>query len=171
MVFYFQQLQSTSTRKRQSLKFFDTESCDNIYLWNLKPIYKENMLNNRLSCKSFDDLAPVSNAVVNGSLERRLSPKVFTNATEVLPVSQSLENLKTQSELCEDLEVPNSFLKKRSLQDLTAYLENTVPQVSYYSRFVLWVFLHNRTIEGFGQYLFIFIFFNVLCLPLFVFPL
>lgn len=94
----------------------------------MKQAYKESALSSRLSCKSFDDLA-ASSATANASLERRLSPKVFTNTSEVLPISQSLENLKTQNELYEDLDSANNFLKQHSLQDLTAYSENIDTQV------------------------------------------
>lgn len=127
-----------SIDKHNPSKFMnDIESVDNVYHWSSKSAYKSGGSSNRLSCKSFEDLTtPIASATADGSLECRLSPKVFTNISDVTPVSQSLEDLKTQSELYEDLEPTTSFMKKHSLQDLTVFSTDAASQVSLYSEFV-----------------------------------
>lgn len=130
MIFAFK-VQSNISNNRCNLNPFlnESKSIDNVHQRNTRQTYKDKLL-----CKSYDDLATTpTKTTVDGSLERRLSPKVFTNKVDVTPVSQSLENLKTQNELYEDLEPVNNFMKKHSLQDLTVLSTDAVSQVILYN--------------------------------------
>lgn len=116
------------------------DSVDNIFNWTSKQAYKSSCLNaGRWPNKNFEDMTPLARKISQGSLERRLSPKVFNNITEMYPVSQSMEDIKMQSELYEDLEPPDDFMKKHSLQDLTVLTADTDAQVCTYLFEKVWV--------------------------------
>lgn len=131
-LFYsFSQLQnSVQSEQINHSSYVSNDSVDNIFNWTSKQAYKSSCLNTgRWPNKNFEDMTPLVRKISQGSLERRLSPKVFNNITEMYPVSQSMEDIKMQSELYEDLESTDDFMKKHSLQDLTVLAADTDAQV------------------------------------------
>ncbi len=106
----------------------NSDPIDNVLQWTAKQMFRGSYTN-KWPSKSFEDVTSVGNDFSQGSLERRLSPKVFTTMSEALPVCHSLEDLKMQSELYEDLESSDNFSRKHSLQDLTSFSTYSNSQV------------------------------------------
>lgn len=135
--------QSLLTISKSLRGSYDGDSQENFFNWNAKSTYNHRS-SSRFLHKSCENGLSEMGVSADGSLERRLSPKVFGNMSDVLPVSQSMEDLKTQSKLYEDLEPVDSFMKKHSLQDLTVFTAESETQVIEYSFLFLFFNRRNR---------------------------